>query len=220
MGYFEFIARCDRFILLDDVQYTRRDWRNRNKIRTRYGDRWLTIPVKQSGNYEAKINEMVVADPLWMRWHFDTLAQAYGQCSGWKRYSEELEWCYIDSPEKLSGINRAFLDLGCKWLGVTTPISWSTDYASHGFKSEKLVSLCKSCGADTYLTGPAAKGYLDESYFNANGITVEWMAYHDWPRLSFLHSLFTTDQSALSILPREARRDPAGRGLEGSRGTA
>lgn len=189
-GYFEFIERCDKFILLDDVQFTRRDWRNRNKIRTRRGDQWLTIPLKQAGNYEAKISEMEVSDPIWDRRHFDSLRAAYSTAKHWKKYEDELEWAYIDAPKDLSGINRRFLELGCKWLQISTPITLSTQYASHGAKSERLIALCKSIGATRYLSGPAAKAYLDEREFNAAGIAVDWMQYSDWPKLSFIHGLF------------------------------
>ena len=189
-GYFEFIERCDQFILLDDVQYTRRDWRNRNKIRTPRGDQWLTIPLKESGNYLAKINEMEVSDPIWDRRHFDTLRAAYRTSKHWRRYEDELEWAYIDAPKMLTEINQRFLALGLKWLGISTPISQSTQYKSHGAKSEKLIALCKSIGASHYLSGPLAKAYLNEQEFNDNGIAVEWMEYRDWPKLTFLHGLF------------------------------
>ena len=189
-GYFEFIAKCDLFILLDEVQYTRRDWRNRNKIRTPRGDVWLTIPLKESGNYLAKINEMEVADPIWDRRHFDTLKAAYRTSKCWRKYEDELEWTYIDSPVSLSAINRRFLDLGCKWLGVNTPLRPDTDFSASGAKSDRLVALCKSAGATSYLSGPAARNYLDEKLFNDNGIAVEWMQYSDWPKLSFLHGVF------------------------------
>ena len=189
-GYLEFIEKCDQFILLDDVQYTRRDWRNRNKIRTVRGDVWLTIPLKQTGNYEARINEMEVSDPIWDRRHFDTLRAAYCGAKRWKQYEDELEWAYIDAPKMLTGINQRFISLACKWLEISTPISLSTQYKSHGAKSEKLIALCRSIGASRYLSGPSAKDYLDEKAFNAAGIAVEWMQYSDWPRLSFLHGLF------------------------------
>lgn len=189
-GYFEFISKCDQFILLDDVQFTRRDWRSRNKIRTRRGDVWLTIPLKQSGNYEAKINEMEVSDPIWDRRHFDAVRGAYFDSKHWKKYEDELEWTYIDAPNMLTGINQAFINLACKWLEISTPISLSTQYQSHGAKSEKLIALCKSIGADRYLSGMAAKAYLDEKAFNDAGIAVDWMQYRDWPRLSFLHGIF------------------------------
>ena len=201
-GYFQLIAKCDLFIFLDDVQYTRRDWRNRNKIRTKQGDRWLTIPLKQSGNYEARIDEMTISDQLWGTRHFDTLAASYRSAPGWKRYADALEWCYIDSPERLSLINRSFIELGMQWLGVATPLAWSTQYESHGTKSVKLVDLFLACGATVYLSGPSARDYLDEKLFNDHGIAVEWMEYGDWPRLSFLHVLFVSGESTLSILPR------------------
>lgn len=189
LGYFEFISKCDLFILLDSVQYTRRDWRNRNKIRTPRGDVWLTIPLKQSGNFEAKINEMEVSDPLWCKQHFDILRQAYRGAVNWKRYEDELEWAYIDSPSMLTGINSRFLALACEWLKVHTPIRADSDFQADGVKSERLIALCKSAGATRYLSGPSAKNYLDEKLFNDNGIAVDWMQYSEWPKLSFLHGV-------------------------------
>ena len=189
-GYFEFIERCDQFIILDDVQYTRRDWRNRNKIRTPRGDVWLTIPLKQTGNYEAKISEMEVSDPIWDRRHFDTLRSAYRTAKHWNKYEDELEWTYIDAPKMLTGINLKFLQLGCKWLGANTPIRLDAEFAAEGAKSDRLISLCKSIGASRYLSGPAARNYLDVAAFNKEGIEVEWMQYSGWPKLSFLHGIF------------------------------
>lgn len=194
-GYFEFIEKCDLFILLDDVQYTRRDWRNRNKIRTCRGDQWLTIPLKQTGNYEAKINEMVVSDPIWDRRHFDTLRAAYSTSKNWKKYEDELEWAYIDAPKDLSGINRRFLELGMKWLGIQTPLKLdSTLCSTNASKTGRLIDLCRASCATTYLSGPSARGYLDVNLLNENGIAVEWMQYQDWPKLTFLHGLFTNGQ--------------------------
>ena len=190
-GYFEFISKCDLFILLDDVQYTRRDWRNRNKIRTRNGDQWLTIPLKTTGNYEAKINEMEVSDPIWDRRHFDTLRACYRTAKHWKKYEDELEWAYINAPKDLSGINRSFLEFGCLKLGISTPMTMDTALvAAEGGKTTRLLSLCRAASASHYLSGPSAKGYLDEKLLNDHGITVEWMRYRDWPKLTFLHGLF------------------------------
>jgi WbqC-like protein len=190
-GYFELMEKVDEFILLDDVQFTRRDWRNRNKIRTKRGDQWLTIPLKQSGNYQARIDEMRVSDPLWMHQHFQALRAAYGGSRNWKRYEDALYFAYLDAPDDLSGINRRFIDLACEWLGIGTKITRSSDYDHQGSKSDNLVSLCKSSSATRYLTGQKARGYLDEPLFNQNGIAVDWMEYSDWPRLTFLHGLLT-----------------------------
>ena len=188
-GYFQMIESVDQFILLDDVQYTRRDWRNRNKIMTSRGEQWLTIPLKQE-DYLAKICEMQVSDPIWTIRHFDSLRQAYRSSKHWQKYADRLEWTYIDAPTNLSEINQNFLNLGCDWLGIKTPITTSMTYKATGVKSERLIALCRSIGATHYLSGPTAKAYLDEQAFNDAGIAVEWMEYSDWPKLTFLHGLF------------------------------
>lgn len=189
IGYLKMIEAVDHFILLDDVQYTRRDWRNRNKIMTPKGEQWLTIPLNQD-NYFAKIYEMEVSDPLWTISHFDILRKNYRTSPNWKRYEDELEWAYIDAPTNLSQINRRFLNLGCAWLDIKTPITDSMTYAVTGVKSERLIALCRSVGATHYLSGPSAKSYLDEAAFLEAGIQVEWMQYKAWPKLTFLHGLF------------------------------
>lgn len=189
-GYFEFISKCDLFIFLDDVQYTRRDWRNRNRIRTNRGDVWLTIPLKQD-DFHAKISEMQVSDPIWDRRHFDTIRAAYRTAKCWNQFEDELEWAYIDAPTDLSGINRHFVELGMKWLGITTPLKRDTELLPSytGDATGRLISLCRKSGATSYLSGPAAKDYLNEKAFQDAGIKVEWMEYGNWPRLSFIHGV-------------------------------
>lgn len=174
------VGMADELILLDDVQYTVRDWRNRNRIKTKSGIQWLTIPC--DGTQSKLINEVRPTDPLWDKWHYDTLRQAYGKTKGWKKHEEELYWAYLNRPETLSLINRGLVELVCKWMGIPTKISWSTDYAHAGSKTERLVSLCRSAGATHYLSGPAAKSYLDHRAFGE--IVVEWMEYNvgTWPQ--------------------------------------
>ena len=128
-GYFDIIGSVDEFILLDTVQYTRRDWRNRNLIKTPRGPQWLTIPVEVKGNYTAPIREVHVADPTWNRQHWDTLRQNYASAPGFAAVKDQLAELYLRRTETfLSEINFHFLSAISAWLGIGTRLTWAHDY--------------------------------------------------------------------------------------------
>lgn len=198
-GYFDFINSVDEFVLLDDVQYTRRDWRNRNKIKTEHGLKWLTIPV--SAEFDDKICEVKTADREWPEKHWSTLRHNYGSTAHWGIFSTEIENLYSSiSSRKLSDINYHFLKGINKMLNIETPITWSMDYKKTGKKSDRLISICRQAGADIYVTGPAAKNYLDEELFTQNGITVEWMDYTSYKKYPQLYGGFEHGVTILDLL--------------------
>lgn len=209
-GYFDLIRRSDLFILYDDMQYTRRDWRNRNIIKTPQGPAWLTIPVQVKGRYIQPIREVQISDPSWERTHWQTLAHNYARAPFWAFYRERLESLYLDCREThLSRINHRFLAALCEWLGIRTPIHWSMDYALAPGKTERLLDLCRQAGATRYLSGPAARDYLDASLFNQAGIEVEWMDYAGYPEYPQLHGPFEHKVSALDLLLNTGPDAPA-----------
>jgi hypothetical protein len=207
-GYFDAINVVDEFILLDEVQFTRRDWRNRNRIKTASGTRWLTIPVLVMGRYHQRIDETLVADPEWGRKHWDTIRQAYARAPHFDAVSERLAPLYADHrTERLSDVNRAFIEAIAGWLGITTRIAWSTDYDTVGSRGDRILDLCRAAGADEYVSGPAAKAYLDEGAFADAGVRVLWMDYSGYPEyeqpappfehgVTILDLLFATGDSA------------------------
>jgi hypothetical protein len=209
-GYFDFIAGVDEFVLYDDVQYTKRDWRNRNRIKTPHGLKWLTIPV--SGGHSQLINEVEVADADWNEKHWQTIRHTYGKASQFKVYGGVVEQLYSSAGmSMLSDINHHFLTGINKLLGIDTPLSRSTDYDAIGDKSERLISICKQANADVYVSGPAAKAYLDVDLFNSADISIEWMnyeGYEEYPQLygnfdhavTILDLLFNTGEEARQYL--------------------
>jgi hypothetical protein len=215
-GYFDLIDRVDECVLYDDRQYTRRDWRNRNRIKTARGLRWLTIPVVVKGRYHQRIDETIVADPSWRRSHLDSLRQAYQSVPFYGELAPWLEELYLGShEERLSAVNRRFLEAICELVGIWTSLSWSTDYEAEGSRTGRLVALCQAAGGTTYLSGPSARSYLAEEEFAGNGIAVEWMDYDGYPVYDQPHGPFEHAVSALDLLlcvgPRDARRYITGR---------
>jgi hypothetical protein len=201
-GYFDLINRADAFILYDDRQFTRRDWRNRNRIKTRHGTQWLTIPVQVRGRYHQRIDETVVNDAGWARRHWATLRHSYAAASHFERYAQLLQGVYeeLEHEPRLSLINRRLIETVCELLRIHTPLSWSTDHAVEGGRTERLVALSRAAGATAYLSGPSARGYLDESLFSAAGIDVEYMDYGGYPEYPQLHPPFDHHVTLLDLL--------------------
>jgi len=197
-GYFDLINSVDEFILFDDMQYTRRDWRNRNKIKAANGLLWLTIPVEVNGKYFQKIRDTVISDSAWNRKHWKSILHNYSKAKYFHTFKEPFYELYQTSNEKsLSQINHRFLTLICRILGITTKISWSMDYHLIEGKTERLVDLCKQAGATEYVSGPAAKGYIDEELFEKEGIMLRYMDYSGYPKYE---QLFPPFEHAVSII--------------------
>ena len=200
-GYFDLIASVDEFIVLDDVQYTRRDWRNRNRIKTPQGPQWLTIPVRVSGRYTQLICETAVDDDSWAERHWEIVRLNYRDASGFDYAREFVEELYRTVPgTHLSEINRHFLERICGQLGVATPLTDSRAYAAEGTKSDRLIDLCRKANATEYLSGPSAKAYLDEERFSTAGIAVSWFSYGPYPDYEQVHPPFEPQVSILDVL--------------------
>jgi hypothetical protein len=200
-GYFDLINSVDEFILYDDMQYTRRDWRNRNVIKTSQGLVWLTIPVQAKGKYLQKIKETVISEPEWGRRHWRTIAHNYSKADYFRYYEQRFEELYLGWQETfLSQINYRFLAAICQILGIKTTLSWSMDYQLIEGKTERLIDLCRQAGAALYISGPSAKGYLDETLFGEAGIAVQYINYANYPEYCQLSLPFVHQVSVLDLI--------------------
>jgi hypothetical protein len=203
-GYFDLIGSVDEFILYDDMQYTRRDWRNRNIIKTARGPAWLTIPVEVRGKYFQKIRETVISDRAWAADHWKTIVHNYSKAEFFDLYKDFFEALYLGSEERLlSQVNFRFLSAICGLLGIGTKLSWSMDYRLDEGKTERLVGLCKQAGATQYLSGPAAKDYMDEALFEREGIAVCYMDYSGYPEYRQLFPPFEHGVTVLDLIFNE-----------------
>ena len=200
-GYFDLIQSVDEFVLFDDVQYTRRDWRNRNRIKTPHGLAWLTIPVQTSGQYLALIKDIEVTDPAWAKKHWKTIAAMYAQAPYFRMVADRFERLYLESTEtRLSLINRTWLEAACEMLEIRTKFTWSMDYAVAEGRTERLVSICQQAGATTYISGPSARGYIDNACFEAAGIELHYFDYDGYPEYPQLHGPFEHAVSVIDLL--------------------
>ncbi len=199
----------DEFILFDDMQYTRQDWRNRNRIKTANGSKWITIPVEAKGKYFQKIKDTKVNNAEWNRKHWDSIVKSYSQTRYFKNYKEMFEELYFGCSENyLSRINHHFLVAICDFLSISTKISWSMDYRLIDSKTERLIDLCKQAGADEYISGPAAKGYIDEDMFKKEKIKLIYMDYSSYPEYNQLFPPFEHAVSIIDLIFNEGLEAP------------
>lgn len=202
-GYFDLINSVDEFVIYDDMQYTKNDWRNRNKIKTLNGVIWLTIPVKQY-KLSQRIDETEVAKDNWAKKHWFTIIFAYSKAKYFNHYRKTFEELYLNiTTDNLSEINYIFLRKICEILSIKTKLSWSKDYKLSGDKSERLVQLCEKLNIDHYISGPAAKVYLDLESFHKKNINVEFYDYSNYPEYNQLYGAFTNEVSILDLIFNE-----------------
>ena len=202
-GYFDLVNSVDEFILYDEMQYTKNDWRNRNKIKTAQGVQWLTIPVKQ-GSLSQTISETKTASNTWSSKHAKTLALAYGRSRHFREFWPQFEPLYMDGREYfLSRINFEFMRAVNGILGIDSHITWSNDYRLVGDRSERLVNLCKQAGAEEYITGPSALNYMNASVFHGSGISVKVVDYGGYPEYAQLYPPFKHEVSILDLIFNE-----------------
>lgn len=181
-GYFDLIASVDEFILFDDMQYTRRDWRNRNRIKTPLGTQWITVPVIASGRYLQRIRDTEIDGEEWQLAHWKALYQNYRRAPYFTDVSKWLEPLYLGCTyDRLTALNRTFIETICQRLNIRTTISNSWDYKLRDGKSERLADLCVQAGGTEYLSGPSAREYLDEQIFSDAGVRVLWFNYQGYP---------------------------------------
>jgi WbqC-like protein family len=203
-GYFHQIQKADLFVFYDEVNFDKDGWRNRNRVKTANGTRWLTIPVTGDPDHllhMTPINQVrICQDQPWRAAHWKTLLYSYSKAPHFKRYAPLLEPFYQVAPPLLSEFVIDLTQALARELKIShTRFAKSSDIGSVGTKTDRLIHLLKAVGATHYITGPAAKSYMEESKFEAAGITIEYMVYH-YPEYDQLHPPFDPGVSVLDLL--------------------
>jgi hypothetical protein len=203
-GYFDIINLVDEFIIFDEVQYSKNTWRNRNQIKTPAGLQWLTIPIECKGKCKQKIRDVVVCDPKWNVKHWKTIVANYSKSKFFSTYKDQFEDLYLGHREwHLSMINYRFMAAICGILGIKTKMTWDAEYDLSGGRTEKLANLCLQTGTQIYLTGPSAKGYLDEDLFEKQGLKLEYMDYSGYKEYNQLYPPFQHEVSIIDLIFNE-----------------
>ena len=199
-GYFDIIHDVDTFVFYDDVQFTKNDWRNRNRIKTAQGVQWLSVPV--GAGIGRTIREVAIPDSRWQRKHFETLRQSYGKARHFAHLAPFLEAAYLQREwDNLSAMNQHLITtLARDFLGVATRFEDSSSYALQGAKQERLLELLKALGATTYVSGPSGRDYMDMAAFERAGIRVVFKDYSGYPEYPQLHPPFEHRVSILDLI--------------------
>ena len=175
LGFFSKLDAADVFVLYDDTQYKHDEWQNRNRIKTPNGVQWLTVPVHHSQGeqiWDIRIDNL----KPWRRKHAQALATNYARSPYAAQYANDLEVIYSEDWQRLAELNHALIGLLTGWLGIDTPTLCSSELDYAGRATEALISICKEVGADTYLSGPGGRDYLETERFAAEGLT---LLFHD-----------------------------------------
>lgn len=180
-GYFDIIHDVDQFIFYDDLQYTKNDWRNRNKIKAAHGPTWLTIPV--GGDRNRLICEVEIPNGAWQAKHWRSLEQTYVKCAHFEHYRAFFADVYLGRIwTNLSELNQYLIEhISKEFLGINTEFGDSRSISLSGQKLDRLFDLVVKAGATTYVSGPAAKDYIDDGVFTDAGIKLVWKDYSGYP---------------------------------------
>jgi len=220
LGFFDQMYKSDIFVIYDDVQFDKNGWRNRNKIRTSQGWQWLTVPVFLKGQNFPKIKDVLINNnENWRKKHLESIRQNYSKAPFFDGVFEICEKIYSKEWKYLLDLDVAFIYNLAEKLNMKREIKFSSELDVKGDQTERLVNICLKFRASEYLTGDAARNYIDESLFQKNNIKLEFHNYKHpiysqrfgefIPYLSVIDLMFNHGEESLSILTnkREERTE-------------
>jgi hypothetical protein len=202
LGFFEQMLWSDIFVILDDVQYDKHGWRNRNRVKGPQGPVWLTVPVRTKGLNQPKINEVIIdpASPQWGKKHLGTIRQLYAKAPFFSDYFPALETIWQRSWTRLLDLNLALTTQLARWLEVERDLILSSRLdCRNDDPTGRLVDICRGLGADIFYEGASGRNYLHLEQFAAAGVEVVFQDYQPRPYPQ-LHGAFVSHLSALDLL--------------------
>lgn len=203
-GYFDFIRESDLFIVHDDLQYTKSDWRNRNRIKTVRGTEWITVPVRYHHTSQLIEETPVDYSTLWAQKMLNRIREAYRRAPHFEPYFSELDNLLTRPAVSISDLNLRLMKWVCRNLEIDTPIRLSHEYHLQGTKTERLIGILQQTRASTYLSGPAAQAYLIPHLLEQAGIQLEFKQYN-YPEYEQLYPPFAPAVSVIDLLFMKGR---------------
>lgn len=198
-GYFDLIKQVDKVIFYDDVQFTKNDWRNRNKIKTTIGTEWLTVPVGKS--IQRLICEVKIFDPKWQEKHVTAIVENYESARYFHVLKPLIEEILVNNIwESLSDLNQFSIKLIANFLHCNTVFDDSRNYQLNGKSEERLLELLAKVNASEYFSGPAGKNYLKVENFESKGIQLRFADYSAYKEYEQLHTPFIHEVSVIDLI--------------------
>lgn len=197
IGYFDKMLKADLYVILDNVQFTKNNFQNRNKIYCPTNQwAWLTAPVKIEGHLDSKIYDILLAED-WATKYWNKLENSYRKHPFYTKYCDEIKAIIFSNPDKLLDLNMQLIDFFRRTLNIETPIIRASSLKSGGKRSELLANICKELNASTYLSGPSGRDYLDLSYFEQENLKV---AFHSYKPIPYPSPNYTPYLSTLDLI--------------------
>jgi hypothetical protein len=205
LGFFDKMSKSDIFFIMDDVQFVIQDFHHRNRIKTKDGPKWLTIPVVQERIpiKDIKIkNDVELSGMPWNQYHSTLIRQNYARARFFKDYFPTLEEIYKEAGKderNLAENNMMFIDFLCDAFGIKVPKVLTSTLGINTTRSQRVVDICKALNADTYLSGDGGREYIDEKVFEDNGIKLVYQNYKQ-PQYQQVNGEFVPFMSAIDYL--------------------
>ncbi len=204
LGYLDKIDRADIFVILDNVQFKKNEWQNRNRIRTAQGWQWLTVPIRH--RFGQKIREVMIDESVdWRARHLRALEMHYSRASFRDEGLESLQKLFRERTEHLSDLNVATVRWLLKCLNVQTPIRLASDIDAREEPTDRLIDICRAVGATHYLAGPGAEAYMNLSKFQDSGVNLEIQEFQH-PEYVQCYQPFVSGLSALDLVFNHGRQ--------------
>lgn len=197
IGYIQKILKSDIFVFLDDAQYKKNEWQNRNRIKSSNGVIWITVPVKYK--FGQKINEVVIADDYWRKKHIQAIRLNYAKSDYFNSFFPVVEGFLNRSYEKISDLNIDCVKMILNYMKIEKKLILSSSLDISTVKTQRLIDICKKLNADTYLSGDGGRDYLDEKKFHENNINLIYQNYRP-PVYKQLYVDFVPNLSIIDML--------------------
>ena len=203
LGLFHKISLAETYCIFDDVQYTKKDFLNRNRIKTKDGSLWLTVPVESSNHRELRIRDVRIIQNGWQTKHFKSIQSAYRKSNYYSDYIDQLEDIFLKRNwEYLVDLNGAWLNFGLSVLGINVVVEKASNFKFEGSKSDLVASMCSVLGADKYIFGALGADYVDRSTFEKIGVSISFQEYIH-PKYTQLHGDFVSHLSLIDLILNE-----------------
>lgn len=203
LGLFHKIALADLYCYFDIAQYQTKDYNNRNRIKTHGGPIWLSVPVESKNHFEKRVGEIRIVQSGWQRKHLKSIQIAYQKAQYFSRYMGELESLLMEhSSGTLGELNLEMLRFFLRCLDIRTPIVKASDYQFKGAKSDLVLDMCVTLGADQYIFGAQGENYADIAKFRSRGIE-PWFQHYNHPSYRQLYGEFLPYMSVIDLMFNE-----------------
>lgn len=200
LGFFELMINSDTFIILDTVQYNKKSWRNRNRIRTKSGWIWLTVPVLVKKKFKQLIKDVKINNQIsWQKRHLNSMRINYSRAPFFKEYISDLEKIYLKNWEYLVDLDLALINFFAKELEITTPLIKLSELNISGKGNEHIINICKQLGADELYDSEGARAFINMELFDKEDIRVIFQNYQH-PIYKQVYKPFIPYMSTLDLL--------------------